>query len=160
MRRKKKLMLTIFTVGILVLAAASFVLADYVANAKPIDNVKGTVVFRYGGGFFLKTDSKEYKLVVGPPWYLDDLGLKLKNGEAVTVSGAVDEDEGVLFVSTIKKGARTYKIADPDKVTDFSFANTHRRGFIGRCGGNRYDGRGQMMEKGEGRGHGRWSDND
>ena len=145
MRRRKKLLLTIITAAILILAAASFVFADYIQNAKSVKNVSGTVTFRYGGGFFLKSaDGKEYKLVVGPYWYLEDLGLKLKVGDRVTVNGALDQDKNILFVSTLKKGSRTYQIADPDKVVDGSFCHGHGEKFMGRRGHSR--GRGMMND--------------
>lgn len=145
MRQKKRLLLIGATVAFLVLAAA-FVFADMDLNLKKVDSVKGTVVFRYGGGFFLKgDDGKEYKLMVGPYWYLDDLGLKLKTGDKVTVSGSVDEDMGVLLVSTLKKGAKTYRIADTEKV--FESMPCHR--FNERTGMGRGGYRGRMRMNGQ-----------
>lgn len=135
MRRRKKLLVTTITAAILILAAASFVFADFMQNSKPINDVSGTVTFRYGGGYFLKAENgKEYKLVVGPYWYLDQLGLKLKVGDKITVDGALDENDNVLFVSTLKKGARTYQIADPDKVLDDSYCHRPGEKFMGRRG--------------------------
>ena len=150
MRRRKKLLVATITAVILVLAAVSFVFADFVQNSKPINNVTGTVTFRYGGGYFLKTtDGKEYKLVVGPHWYLEDLGLELKVGDKVTVDGALDSEQNILFVSNLKKGVRTYKIADPEKVLDNSYCHGPRSRFMGNRGhskgrGMRANSEGQM----------------
>ena len=127
MRRKKKLLVTTITAAILILAAVSFVFADFVQNSKPINNISGTVTFRYGGGYFLKTtDGKEYKLIVGPYWYLQELGLNLKVGDKIIVDGALDQNQNILFVSTLKKGTRSYQIADPDKVLDDSYCHGPR----------------------------------
>ena len=86
--------------------------------ASDVKEYSGTVSFRYGGGFFLNTDAdEEYRLVLGPPWYLDNLGLKLKNGDRVTIQGV--EDDGAIFVGTLRKGSKTFNIADLSDIDDY-----------------------------------------
>jgi len=142
MRRKAVKSLIIFMVAAFLIGIGSFAFADAQGEVKEFN---GTVSFRYGGGFFLNTDADgEYKLVLGPPWYLDNLGLKLKNGDRVTVQGV--EDDGILFAGTLKKGSKTYDIANLEDMDKY-FCH------------DRY-GRGMMSERGRGPGmmHGKWDD--
>ncbi len=120
MRRKKSLLIAVLSLFVVV-AFSSFLFADAFHSNPELNQFKGTVSFRYGGGYFLETDNgKEYKLVVGPPWYLERLGLSLSNGDSVEVIGAVDEDGDELFVSTIKKDGKAFKISDS---FNYSFNN-------------------------------------
>lgn len=123
MRRKAVKSLIIFMVAAFLIGTGSFAFADTQGEVKEYN---GTVSFRYGGGFFLNTDAdEEYKLVLGPPWYLDNLGLKLKNGDRVTVQG-VDE-RGVLFAGTLKKGSKTYDIANLEDMDEYFCHGRHNR---------------------------------
>ncbi len=124
MRRKAVKSVLIFMVAALLIGVGSFAFADTKGEVKQFS---GTVSFRYGGGFFLKTGAGEdYKLALGPPWYLDNLGLKIKNGDRVTVS-AVEED-GILFVGTLQIGSKTYDIADLEDIYDHPCHGWYGRG--------------------------------
>jgi len=117
MKHKALKLITVFTAVALLVAFGSMAFGDTVGTAE-IKEFRGTVSFRYGGGFFLKIDSgEEYRLVMGPPWYQETLGLELKNGDS----------------GSIKKGAKIYDIAD---LSDF---DEYRGGFYchphGRWGG-------------------------
>lgn len=117
MKHKTSKILVIFTVVALLLAIGAFAFADTPGEAE-IKNYSGTVSFKYGGGFFLKTDTgNEYKLVLGPYWYLKNLGLELKQGDRITVTGIVDD--GILFAGKVKKSTRTYEIAELTNFDDF-----------------------------------------
>jgi len=100
---------------VFLIAAGSFAFAQSEGGLK---EYSGEASFKYGGGFFLKTGSgEEYKLVLGPPWYLENLGLTLRNGDKVAVKG-YDDGYGVLYVVSLTKGAKTYDIADDEQFAD------------------------------------------
>ena len=112
MRRR---IIIISTSIVLLMAIGAFVFADTQAEVKELS---GKVSFDYYGGYFLKADSgTEYKLVLGPYWYLENLGLKLANGDSVSVKG-VDAGYSIFYVSTLKKGYKTYNIADLDRIKE------------------------------------------
>lgn len=112
MRRK---IIIIFTSLALLMVVGTFVFADTQTEVKELS---GQVAFEYYGGYLLKANSgTEYKLVLGPYWYLENLGLKLVNGDKVTVKG-VDAGYGLFYVATLKKGAKTYNITDLDRLKD------------------------------------------
>jgi len=66
--------------------------------------------------------------------YLDDLGIKLKQGDKISVNGVGDNDENTIFVGTIKKGLKTYKIADLENLDEFHY-HLFRYGRQGRSHG-------------------------
>ena len=139
MRRSAVKSLLIIMVAVFMLGLGSVAFADVKSEVK---EYIGTVSFRYGGGFFLTTDTeKEYKLVIGPPWYLDNLGLKIKNGDRITVQAVEDED--ILFVGTLKKGSKTFDIANLENFDEYPC-----HGWYPMMSG---PGRGRMM-------HGRWDE--
>jgi len=139
MRRKAVKSLIIFMVAALLIGIGSFAFADTRGEVKEFN---GTVSFRYGGGFFLNTDAdEEYKLVLGPPWYLDNLGLKLKNGDRVTVQGVYER--GILFVGTLKQGSKTYDIANLEDMDKYFCHDRYGRGMMSGPG------RGPGMRHGE-----------
>jgi len=161
MRRKVTKLLVVVTVMALLSGLASFAFADTRTLGKTKE-YGGTVSFNYGAGFVLTTEAGvEYKLVLGPPWYLEDLGLKLKQGDKVTVKGVNDEN-GVLYVGTVKKGARTYEISDLKHVADYSCHGRFERGMMQRHGrdggkfGMRNDGHGNWNGPKNGNGQGQW----
>ena len=144
MRRKVTKLLVVVTVIALFAWLASFAFADNETLGKA-KMYSGTVSFRYGAGFVLTTEAgAAYKLMLGPPWYLDDLGLKIKNGDKVTIKGVVDDNDAVLFVGTLKKGAKTYDIANLEGLEDFhrSPMMMHGWGIMGRGYYGRWGSRG------------------
>ena len=53
----------------------------------------------------------------GPPWFLEKIGLELKNDERVSVKG-IDDGYNVFLVSSITKGTKTYEIFDADALSE------------------------------------------
>lgn len=114
---KTKTLRAVLVVAVLaaLFAAGSFAFAQ---SESGIKEYTGEVSFRYAGGFFLKTAAgEEYKLVLGPPWYLENLGLSLKNGDKVALKG-YDAGYAVLYVVSLTKGGKTYEIADARQFSD------------------------------------------
>jgi hypothetical protein len=125
----------LFVAGTLVFAHSG----NRVTN-QDLEETSGRVAFRTPGGYFLSTASgKEYKLVMGPVWHLEEMGLELKNNDQISVKG-YEIDEDVFFVSSVKKGAKTYDLSEEDESGYSSYGPgsrmwedmTHRRGFHGR----------------------------
>jgi hypothetical protein len=117
-----------FTIA--VFGFAHFEDRDYDASQKL--ELTGKVDFRAPGGFFLDSDSgKEYKMIVGPMWHLENLGLELKSGDKVSVTG-YEDGEGVLVVTTLKKGLKTYEVYDPQRMFTEDFPRYGRRGRMHR----------------------------
>jgi hypothetical protein len=128
-------------------AAGSFAFAQSEGGLK---EYSGEVSFRYGGGFFLKIASgEEYKLVLGPPWYLENLGLALKNGDKASVKG-YNAGYAVLYVVSLTKGAKTYDIADAEQFSDARPWGGYRNfGYCPGMGGyGPYGGHGRGMRGG------------
>ena len=136
---KKTLRAVVVAVSLVFLfAAGSFA---FTQSEGGIKEYSGVVSYRYNGGFFLKTASgEEYKLVLGPPWYLENLGLALKNGDKVAVKG-YDAGYAVLYVASLTKGSKTYDIADPEQFSDarsypgYPYYGGRGRGMCGYRGG-------------------------
>jgi hypothetical protein len=110
--------------------------------AGEIKEVSGEILLKLPGGYYLKPASgDEYRLMLGPPWFLEEIGLDLKNGEKVSVEG-MDDGYNIILVSSITKGTKTYEIFDADAVSgdgDYGCgrmsSNDHHRGW-----GNGYHG--------------------
>jgi hypothetical protein len=101
---------------------ASFLLVSIPALAhygdegeyQELTEISATVSFKRPGGFFLTTESEDdYKLMMGPVWHLENIGLELKSGDTISVNG-YKVDEGVIFVTSVKKNMKTYDIADEE----------------------------------------------
>ena len=98
--------------------------------------VSGEITLKIPGGYYLKQASgEEYRLILGPPWFLQEIGLKLKDGERVSVRGK-DDGYNVIVVSSITKGAKTYQIFDADVLSGEDYygcggmwSNRHHRGW-------------------------------
>jgi len=148
---KKTLRVVAVAVSLVFLfAAGSFAFAQSEGELK---EYSGEASFKYRGGFFLKAASgEEYKLVLGPPWYLENLGLTLKNGDRVTVKG-YDDGYGVLYAVSLTKGAKTYDIADADQFADVRSykGNPYYRDCPGRHGRGSFSGREGWMRGYRGR---------
>lgn len=142
---------------VMALSSVAFANPDETESSRKLKEISGTVTFKRPGGFFLKTASgDEYKLVLGPIWHLDNIGLELKNGEKISAEGYEDA-YSIFFVTSIKKGAETYVIAGADAydLSDYGpYAGMHR-GWHGH--GEWYDEYGPYagMRRG-GYGHGGW----
>ena len=148
---KTKTLKAVLVVAVLaaLFAAGSFAFAQSESGLK---EYSGEVSFRYAGGFFLKTAAgEEYKLVLGPPWYLENLGLTLKNGDKVAVKG-YDEGYAFLYVVSLTKGAKTYDITDAEQFSDVRPWGGYRN--FGHCPG--MGGYGPYGSRGRGMRGGRW----
>lgn len=100
---------------VMALSSVAFADPDDTGSLRELKEISGTVSFKRPGGFFLKTASgEEYKLVLGPIWHLDNIGLELKDGEKISADG-YEEAYSIFFVTSVKKGAETYAIADADE---------------------------------------------
>ena len=110
--------LVVLTVFIMVLSIGSLGFSHFEDNQE-LKEITGTVSTKLPGGYYLKTDSgDEYKLALGPPWFLDSISLKLKNGDQVSVKG-FDNGYDVILVSSITRGGKTYDIFDPDSISEY-----------------------------------------
>ncbi len=110
--------LVVLTVFIMVLSIGSLGFSHFEDNQE-LKEITGTVSTKLPGGYYLKTDSgDEYKLALGPPWFLDSIDLKLKNGDQVSVKG-FDNGYDVILVSSITRGGETYDIFDPDSISEY-----------------------------------------
>ena len=110
--------LVVLTVFIMVLSIGSLGFSHLEDNQE-LKEITGTVSTKLPGGYYLKTDSgDEYKLALGPPWFLDSISLKLKNGDQVSVKG-FDNGYDVIIVSSITRGGKTYDIFDPDSISEY-----------------------------------------
>lgn len=110
--------LVVLTVFIMVLSIGSLGFSHLEDNQE-LKEITGTVSTKLPGGYYLKTDSgDEYKLALGPPWFLDSISLKLKNGDQVSVKG-FDNGYDVILVSSITRGGKTYDIFDPDSISEY-----------------------------------------
>lgn len=110
--------LVVLTVFIMVLSIGSLGFSHLEDNQE-LKEITGTVSTKLPGGYYLKTDSgDEYKLALGPPWFLDSISLKLKNGDQVSVKG-FDNGYDVILVSSLTRGGKTYDIFDPDSISEY-----------------------------------------
>ena len=110
--------LVVLTVFIMVLSIGSLGFSHFEDNQE-LKEITGTVLTKLPGGYYLKTDSgDEYKLALGPPWFLDSISLKLKNGDQVSVKG-IDNGYDVILVSSITRGGKTYDIFDLDSISEY-----------------------------------------
>jgi hypothetical protein len=90
--------------------------------------VRGTVSFKRPGGYFLKTDAgEEYKLAMGPIWHLDNMGLELKTGERIAVTGFRGEDE-VILVTAVEKDGKTFQLAEAGDPDEFCPGGRYEKG--------------------------------
>ena len=144
MKTKTLKAVLVVTVLAALFAVGSFAFAQ---SESGIKEYSGEVSYRYNGGFFLKTAAgEEYKLVLGPPWYLEDLGLALKNGDKVALKG-YDGGYAVLYVVSLTKGGKTYDIADAKQFSDAGpWGGYGNAGYCPGMGGyGPYGGRGRGM---------------
>ena len=110
-----------------------------------LKEVSGTVTLKLPGGYYLKTSSgEEYRLMVGPPWFLDKIGLDLNNKDRVSVKG-YDNGYKVIMVTNITKGTKSYDIFDADELLEY-----------GEYGCDRGWGKGRHGMRGFGH-HGNWN---
>jgi hypothetical protein len=101
---------------------------------------------------FRTTDSKDIRLMVGPSWYLQDLGLTLAVGNSQTVTGYYETD-GDLVVASLAKDSKTFTLRD----------QTGRPLWAGSRGQGKGAGTGQAVASGNGpamRGNGACPDQD
>jgi len=71
-----------------------------------------------GVHFILKSDEGTISVHLGPAWFLEKKGVKIKPKEHVTVSGSRITFEGkpALIAAEIKKGDKTWKLRDDNGV--------------------------------------------
>jgi hypothetical protein len=107
-----------------------------------LEEQSGKVNFKRPGGYFLTTASgDEYKLMMGPIWHLENIGLELKNGENISIKG-YEADEDIFLVTSVRKGENTYVLAEADEYGSFDYG--HHHGMRGDMPHNRdYYGRGR-----------------
>jgi hypothetical protein len=132
MKAKAVKTLVVLTVLALVMGISSigFSHDDFDQELK---EVSGTISLKLPGGYYLKTSSgDEYRLMVGPPWFLEEIGLDLNNRDRVTVKGFDDEHNGIM-VTSITKGTKSYDIFDADTLSEYG-----RHGCYGPRGGGRH----------------------
>ncbi|MFW6138506.1 MAG: hypothetical protein ACOC7U_04965 [Spirochaetota bacterium] len=110
-KNKRKAVITVVAAAaVMMLALGGFAFAHGGENEEQVE-LSGSVALRTPGGVFLKlSDGTEYKLALGPWWRLEEMGLELKDGDRITVTGYAEDE--VVFVSSLNKGQETYKIAD------------------------------------------------
>jgi hypothetical protein len=149
MARKIKKMLIVGAVITAVLLSSVVVFAhgfDIRENLK-LEEVSGEVKIHIHHGYYLVTpQGTEYRLMLGPPWYVEDLGLELKRGDRISVEGYTD-DFGNMMVMTLKKGKDSYTIHDPEDLEKLGARRDYRmhgrgmhgpRGLYGDCGRHMY----------------------
>ena len=142
MKTKAAKTLVVLTVLALVMGISSFTFShdDFDQELKEIS---GTITLKLPGGYYLKTSSgDEYRLMVGPSWFLEKIGLDLNNRDKVSVKGFDDGNHGIM-VTSITKGTKSYDIFDEDTLSEYGGHG---------CGGPRRGGHHGMW------GHGRQGD--
>jgi hypothetical protein len=130
MRSRMRVVTAIVVVLGLILAAGTVLFAHGWGTDPDgkVDTLTGTVSFKRPGGFFLKTDdAEEYKLGLGPIWYLDNLGLELRQGDRIEVTGYTEEDDFIL-VTSVEKNGETYVLADSQDFEDSYYGHGHMMG--------------------------------
>ena len=163
MKAKAVKTLIVLTVFALVIGVGSMGFSDFKFNQEQKE-ISGTITLKLPGGYYLKTSSgDEYRLMMGPRWFLEDIGLELKNKDRVSVKGFNDEDNAFL-VTEITKGTKTYEIFDAKALSEndeygcgrwdggrHGMWDYHHRGMWGRRGdydrgdyGRGYNQRGMM----------------
>jgi hypothetical protein len=147
MKAKAVKTLVVLTVFVMVLGVSSLGFSHFETDQEQKE-FSGTITLKLPGGYYLKTSANdEFRLMLGPPWFMEGIGLELKNRDRVSVKGFVDEYNNVL-VTTITKGTRTYDIFDADALAEY--------GDYG-CGGRRGGGHHGMWGYGH---HGMWDRDD
>ncbi|HEB29966.1 MAG TPA: hypothetical protein ENI15_03710 [Spirochaetes bacterium] len=117
MKAKAVKTLVVLTVLTLVMGISSLGFSHFESDQE-LKEVSGTVTLKLPGGYYLKTSSgDEYRLMLGPSWFLDKIGLDLKNRDRVTVKG-FDDGYNVIMVTSITKGTKTYEIFDAEELTE------------------------------------------
>ncbi len=118
-------------VGITVLAVSLFVTGAFAAGGPPANRphnqnqgtpyiatqekieVTGVIESVAAGDWTVKlSDGRVVKVGFGPYWYLEDIGLSLKVGDSVTMTGIYVDDRFVP-VSVVKDG-KTFTLRDSD----------------------------------------------
>jgi len=113
-----------------------------------LKEVSGTVTLKLPGGYYLKTSSgEEYRLMVGPPWFLDEIGLDLNNRDRISVKG-FDNGYKIIMVTKITKGTKTYDIFDADKLSEYGGHGCDRGWGNGRHGMRGYGQHGDWNRRG------------
>jgi len=89
----------------------------------------------------LEADGKEYILHLGPIWYWQEKGQTFEEGQAVGITGVVEEVSGVFHVypHTVKIDGETVELVDEDGVPVWAGRRVGRgprsgRGYYDHCG--------------------------
>ena len=135
--------MVVLTVFALVMGISSLGFSHFETDQEQKE-LSGTITLKLPGGYYLKTSSgDEYRLMLGPPWFLEEIGLDLNNRDRVSVKG-YDDGYNAIIVTSITRGTKTYEIFDADTLAEYGGHG---------CGGRRGGGHHGMW--GDDR-HGRW----
>jgi hypothetical protein len=122
--------LVILAVFSLVMGISSLGFSHFETDQAQKD-LSGTIELKLPGGYYLKTSAgDEYRLMLGPPWFHEEIGLELKNRDRVSVKG-FDDGYNTILVTSITKGTKTYEIFDADALAEYG-----EHGCGGRWGGH------------------------
>ncbi len=117
-RKASTIVAALLVLGVLSMAVLPVYADPWDEEFGELKEISGEVSFKRPGGYFLTTDSgEEYKLVMGPPWHLDNLGLELKKGDKLTVKGY--EQRSIILVTSVIKGKDEYEVATAEDLTRF-----------------------------------------
>jgi hypothetical protein len=160
---RRALILALIVAGAMVISAAAVFSHQGWRAGRPLKGeevelvtLKGTVTDAKRPMITIEADGKEYILHLGPIRFWQEKGHTFEKGQAVEVTGAVEEFEGILhsYPHTIKINGESIELVDEDGVPVWAGSGFGRDsdhcGYGPGYGGH---GRGHMMGGG-GYGHG------
>jgi hypothetical protein len=143
MKTKSVKTLVVLTVFAVIIGGSSLGFSHFETDQKQKE-LSGTISLKLPGGYYLKTSAgDEYRLMLGPPWFLEEIGLDLNNRDRVSVTG-YDDGYNVILVTSLTKGTKTYEIFDAETLAEYGGHG---------CGGRRGGGHHGMWGNGQ---QGRW----
>jgi len=128
--------ITLITIALVIAAGSALALADGpwgrdILKKGTVVNLEGTLRYE-DPEWKLETGSGSYLLHFGNRAYLSETGIKLNEGEPVSVEGALSGDDLVVFSARV--GGKTYRFRDENGVPLWV-----RRGNKTNCGDRSYE---------------------